>query len=139
MNEAQDAIRKELKRLLERSEELEEQIEKLETERGDVIGQIRHLHEYLKKAGVSATFIALGARAIDPSFTNLSKTKAVRRLLYRNRRMTVDELYTAMMKRGYRFRGRRPTRDLTSALRTSPHFGQDEDKRWYLVDPDKEW
>ena len=95
--------------------------------------------DYLKKSGAANTFITLHAKTIDPSFTNLSKTKAARRVLYPDRRAVTDEIYGLMGRRGYRFHGKRPIRDLASALRNSPHFKQDEDGRWYLVDPEKTW
>ena len=139
MQDLNREISKKLGELLDRSEELGRKIDQLEEERGGVISQIQSLIKYLRDSGAPPPLIPTRVQGIDPVFVNLSKTKAVKKLLYPDRRFKTDELHSLMMSKGYRFRSKRPVRDLASALRNSPHFERDEDRRWSLVDPHEEW
>jgi len=81
----------------------------------------------------------LAKEAGTEPITRLSRTKAARQVLYPARRFTTDELFRVMRSKGYQFKSRRPKSDLSAALDTSPHFAKDEQGKWYLVDPNREW
>jgi len=134
-----EQVRGQLDALVKERDQVETDIETLEERRGDLTGQIKGLLEYLREAGAPPMFFGIIAKTEDESFTRLSKTRAARKLLYPEKALSTEELHAEMVKRGYRFRGKRPVSNLSAALNNSAHFQRRDDGKWILTDRDKEW
>ncbi len=76
-----------------------------------------------------------GSALYRETFAKLSKTKAAQAILFPKRRMLTRDLLREMTKRGYEFRGKHPSSNLSAALISAPlRFARDESGRWYAKD-----
>ena len=130
------------KKLYAMNRELQEvntQIEKLEKSRAVLFARMKPLVDYLNALNAERRERKIKILAEKVPFNHLSRTKAAREILRQKKNLTTSELYNLMKNRGYPFRSKRPVSDLATALNTSRHFEKDENGKWYLIDPKKNW